>query len=64
MSTTRRMVVVGGGTAGAAAVAELRHHGFDGAITLICGCPTEVHVAVEEGVIVVVRIEQGYCQRL
>ena len=37
MSTTRRMVVVGGGAASAAAVAELRHHGFDGAITLVCG---------------------------
>jgi 3-phenylpropionate/trans-cinnamate dioxygenase ferredoxin reductase subunit len=31
------MVVIGGGAAGAAAVAELRHHGFDGAITLVCG---------------------------
>jgi 3-phenylpropionate/trans-cinnamate dioxygenase ferredoxin reductase subunit len=41
MSTTRRMVVVGGGTAGGAAVAELRHHGFDGAITLVCGENTE-----------------------
>jgi 3-phenylpropionate/trans-cinnamate dioxygenase ferredoxin reductase component len=31
------MVVVGGGAAGAAAVAELRARGFDGAITLACG---------------------------
>ena len=31
------MVVVGGGTAGAAAVAELRARGFDGAVTLVCG---------------------------
>jgi 3-phenylpropionate/trans-cinnamate dioxygenase ferredoxin reductase subunit len=34
---TRRFVVVGGGVGGAAAVAELRRSGFDGAITLVCG---------------------------
>ena len=30
-----RIVVIGGGVASAAAVAELRKHGFDGSVTLV-----------------------------
>ena len=33
--TRPRIVVIGGGAASAAAVAELRKHGFDGSVTLV-----------------------------